>query len=282
MQGILTFASVAIGLAAAMPMPLNSTCANSTFPASVNATGLADGAKFANITLPNITLPDASTTGVVPTSSKRQDVNFDNDGNAAIKDVLKSVFESEDDTVYPDPRLESRGIFNGQASNLDIDDFGDAIDDVFDPDRSGSDAIKEIFDDIADSIFKRADENREICGTKNPSLASAVAALCAKDIVIGNDDYNAVSDPDILQDGIQWGVTIKGSCADVSYADKFFPKIGEGQLLPREYCESQFYDICANGDEDGAGDAYYGDDRCQYFVIPSKSKSYAGLDWGFQ
>ncbi|KAJ9618429.1 hypothetical protein H2203_009025 [Taxawa tesnikishii (nom. ined.)] len=45
------------------------------------------------------------------------------------------------------------------------------------------------------------------------------------------------------------------------------PHDQQGPWVPREFCSSQFWHVCAHGDKTGRGKGYYGGDGCQQFII---------------
>ncbi|CAD0109996.1 unnamed protein product [Aureobasidium uvarum] len=89
--------------------------------------------------------------------------------------------------------------------------------------------------------------NRNICVKKDPRVVGAIMNFCSHNFWTGN----AYAADGQSQSGVKVGVG--ASCR-------------YGTFVPKEWCESQMYEVCVGGGPRGRGQRKY-DSGCQHFWI---------------
>lgn len=104
---------------------------------------------------------------------------------------------------------------------------------------------------VALAASARADDE-SACAAKQPALVRAIGQFCQKpDIMVPSTYSNkpVTAQETDLQPGSAW-VKITGSC-------------NPPEWVPQVFCFSQFYSMCAQGDNVGTNTRYYGGNNCQ-------------------
>ena len=90
------------------------------------------------------------------------------------------------------------------------------------------------------------------CSNKAPSVINAIGKFCQKQNIVVPSPYATGGGNGFAEKSTH--ISIAGTCSPA-------------QWIPQEYCFSQFYQICANGNEHGTGAKYYGRNGCQRWLI---------------
>lgn len=113
------------------------------------------------------------------------------------------------------------------------------------------------------TISLAAQSNESICRGKSQrtgSLAAAsIRAFCAKQDLRANEVYamtGKYAGPNRI--GTHAFVAAKSKCPSGS------------DWIPQKYCLSQFYEVCAQGDQSGHGRRSYGVGACQEFNLQAR------------
>nr|POE56504.1 hypothetical protein CFP56_33476 [Quercus suber] len=102
------------------------------------------------------------------------------------------------------------------------------------------------------------------CMDKNSGVINAIGMYCQNDDMVVPSDYANKGQQGY--DGDNWAfLQITGNCQPP-------------QWVPSKYCISQFQEICATGDEHGAGSKTFGRDGCQTWTISNGERESEGAD----
>lgn len=115
--------------------------------------------------------------------------------------------------------------------------------------------------------LQRRTDNLGTCANKNPAVVNVVGQFCQKKDIVVPSRYAAthiMPESKILHN-------LLNSTVEITYSEKCqrerpyngAPAVEE--WVPQEYCISQFYEMCAEGDLHGYANRNYG--NCQYWSI---------------
>ncbi|KAF4553283.1 Hypothetical protein D9617_7g030100 [Elsinoe fawcettii] len=113
--------------------------------------------------------------------------------------------------------------------------------------------------------FSFGDPAHMLCTWKNPQLVQAIDQFCSNSKIVVPSAYGA--DGKTVGDNLAW-VWPQGKCPEA--------------WVPRKYCNSQFYRICAKGDKKGYGKGFFGrpgESACQVWLLDSKKVHDQHIRW---
>nr|POE78438.1 cobalt/magnesium transport protein cora [Quercus suber] len=101
------------------------------------------------------------------------------------------------------------------------------------------------------------------CANKNLGVINAIGKFCQNDSIVVPSKHAGKGQQGHVDDS--WAnIQITGDC-------------NPPQWVPSKYCLSQFQEICAKGDKDGAGSQTFGRDGCQTWTIYNGRKEPEGF-----